>query len=272
MAEMEQDDPNRVGSGAAVHPTAIVHPSTTIGDGVKMGPYSVIGSDVVIGDGCVIGPHVLIEGHTTIGKGNVFHHGVAIGTPPQDLTYKGQSTHVEIGDGNVFREFVTVNRGSGNGGVTRVGSRCFLMAYAHVAHDCTVGDEVVLANSVHLGGHVKIDDCANIGGVTGVHQFVSVGKHAFVGGGSRVERDIPPFVKVAGSPTRAYGLNSVGLERHGFPPSKRAMIKSMVNLLYRSGLNVSQVVEHLKNGSEFEDPERRILVEFLEKAVRGITK
>ena len=146
------------------------------------------------------------------------------------------------------------------------------MSYAHVAHDCVIGDEVILANSVHLGGHVKVGDYVNIGGVTGVHQFVSVGMHAFVGGGSRVERDIPPFVKAAGNPIRVYGANSVGLRRRGYASPKRAMVKRMVHLLYRADLNVSQVVEHLKNGNEFEDPERTILVEFLETTVRGITK
>jgi UDP-N-acetylglucosamine acyltransferase len=253
------------------HPTAIVHQLAKIGEGVKIGPYTVIGEDVAIGEGCVIGPHVLIEGHATIGKHNVFHHGVTIGTPPQDLKYQGQRTHVIIGDENILREFVTVNRGSGDGGTTSVGSRCFIMAYAHIAHDCIVGDEVIFANSVNLAGHVRVDDYANIGGVTPVHQFVSIGKYAFVGGASRVERDIPPFVKAAGSPARVYGINSLGLERRGFSREKRAMIKKMFNLLYRSELNVSQVLERLKNG-DFEDPERKILVDFLEAAERGITK
>jgi UDP-N-acetylglucosamine acyltransferase len=258
--------------GADVHPTAIVHPWAKIGDGVKIGPYAVIDEHVTLGDNCVVGPHVLIEGRTTIGRDNVFFHGATAGGAPQDLKYRGQTTFLEIGDGNTFREFVTIHRGSGDRGVTRIGSRCFLMAYAHVAHDCVIGDEVILANSVNLGGHVKIGDFANIGGVTPVHQFVSVGQYAFVGGGSRVERDIPPFVKAAGSPTRVYGVNSVGLERRGFAPARRAMIKKMVNLLYRSGLNVSQVIEQLKNSGEFEDPERSMLVEFLEAAVRGITR
>jgi UDP-N-acetylglucosamine acyltransferase len=263
---------NRVDVASDVHPTAIVHPWAKIADRVKIGPYSIIGEDVVIGDGCVIGPHVLIEGRTTIGSDNVFHHGATAGTPPQDLKYGGAATCVEIGDGNTFREFVTVNRGSGEGGVTRIGSRCFLMAYTHVAHDCVLGDEVILANSVNLGGHVSIDDYVNIGGVAAVHQFVSIGKHAFIGGKSRVARDVPPFVKAAGDPLRVYGINSVGLERRGFSAEKRAMIKSMLNLLYRSGLNVTQVMEHLKDGADFEDPERAMLVEFLEKAARGITR
>ena len=253
------------------HPTAIVHAWAKIGERVKIGPYSVIGEHVVMGDGCVVGTNVLIEGHTMVGKNNVFHHGASIGTPPQDLKYQGQATRVEIGDDNIFREFVTVHRGTGDAGATRIGSRCFLMAYAHIAHDCVVGDEVILANSVHLGGHVKLDDYVSIGGVTGVQQFVSIGKYAFVGGGSRIVRDIPPFVKAAGNPSRVYGVNSVGLERRGFSTARRAMIKRMYILLYRSDFNVSQTLEHLRNG-DFEDPERKILVDFLETTKRGITK
>jgi UDP-N-acetylglucosamine acyltransferase len=261
----------RVDVNPDFHPTAIIDPWAKIGDRVKIGPYAVIGRNVVIGDGCAVGPNVLIEGHTTIGRNNAFHHGATVGTPPQDLKYEGAVTYLEIGDDNTFREYVTVNRGSGDGGKTRVGSRCFIMAYAHIAHDCVVGDEVILANSVNLAGHVKIDDFANVGGVTPVHQFVSIGKYAFIGGGSRIERDIPPFVKAAGSPTRVYGVNSVGLERRGFTAERRAMIKRMIHLLYRSDLNVTQVLEQLKNGN-FEDPDRQTLVEFLEASERGINK
>jgi len=267
----ERANVKRTAAREDFHPTAIVHPWAKIGRGVKIGPYCVIGEDVVIGEGCVLGPNVVIEGHTTIGAGNIFSHGVTIGGPPQDLKYRGQRTHVLIGDENTLREFVTVNRGSGDDGTTRIGSRCFIMAYAHVAHDCTVGDDVIFANAVNLAGHVRVDDFANIGGVTPIHQFVSIGKYAFVGGASRIEKDIPPFVKAAGSPARVYGINSVGLERRGFSAEKRAMIKRMYNLLYRSGLNVSQVVDALKNG-DFEDPERKTLVDFLEAAERGITK
>lgn len=262
----------RIDARAGFHPTAIVHPRATIGEGVTIGPYSIIGEHVTVGHGCSIGSHVEIDGHTTIGRENVFCHGAIAGAAPQDLKYAGRPTFLEIGDGNTFREYVTIHRGSEGGGTTRIGSRCFIMAYAHVAHDCTIGDEVILANSVNLGGHAKVGDYANIGGVTPVHQFVSVGKYAFVGGGSRVEKDVPPFVKAAGSPTRAYGINSIGLERRGFSASKRAMIKKMFHVLYRSGLNVSQAVERIKNGSEFEDPERAIFVTFLETSVRGITR
>ncbi|MEJ2720007.1 MAG: acyl-ACP--UDP-N-acetylglucosamine O-acyltransferase [bacterium] len=254
-----------------IHPTAIIHPLAKLGQQIKIGPYSIIGENVALGDGCVVGPHVVIDGHTTIGKNNTMFHGVSLGGAPQDLKYEGRKTYLEIGDGNTFREFFTAHRGSGTGGTTKIGSHCFLMATAHVAHDCTIGDGVTIANAVHLAGHVRIDDYATVGGVTPVHQFVSIGKYAFVGGGSRVERDIPPFIKAAGNPTRVYGINSIGLERHGFSSEKRAIIKRMFNLLYRSDLNVTQVLQELKNG-DFDDPERRILVDFLESSQRGITK
>lgn len=254
-----------------IHPTAIVHPWAKLGVGVKLGPYSVVGEHVELGDGCVVGPNVLIEGRTTIGKNNRFFHGATIGTPPQDLKYQGEVSYLEIGDDNTFREFTTVNLATGQGEKTKIGSGCFIMAYAHVAHNCVIGDDVVLANAVNLAGFVTIEDHAIIGGVTPVHQFVRIGKYAFVGGGSRIERDIPPFIKAAGNPTRVYGINTIGLERRGFSPEKRAMIKSMFNVLYRNDLNVSQVLDQLRNG-RFEDPERQILVDFLEASERGITK
>jgi len=254
-----------------IHPTAVVHPWANIGSGVRIGPYAVIGPHVTLGDGCEVGSHVLIDGWTTVGRNNRFFHGASIGTIPQDLKYKGDVSYVEIGDNNTFREFVTVNSATGPGEKTVIGSGCLLMAYVHVAHNCRLGDSVILANAVNLAGHVLVDDYAIIGGMTPVHQFVRIGKHAFIGGGSRIERDIPPFVKVAGNPPRVYGINSVGLERRGFSPEKRMMVKKMFKVLYRSNLNVSQVLEQLKNG-EFEDPERSIFVRFLEATERGITK
>lgn len=254
-----------------IHPTAIVAPGAKIGWGVKIGPYSVIGESVELGDGCVVGPHVLIEGRTTIGQNNVFHHGASIGGVPQDLNYSGGVSFLVIGDDNRFREHCTVHIATNEGASTKIGSNCFVMAYSHVAHDCRIGDHVILSNSVNLGGFVVMDDFSIVGGVAPVHQYVKIGKHAFVGGGSRVERDIPPFIKAAGSPTRAYGINSVGLERRGFTLERRAMIKDIFNLLYRSNLNVTQVLERLRNGS-FVDPERQIFVDFLEASQRGITK
>lgn len=254
-----------------IHPTAVVHPWARISEGVKVGPYSVIGEGVDIGPGCVIGSNVLVEGATTIGKNNRFFHGASIGTEPQDLKYNGGRSRLVIGDGNTFREFVTVNTATEETEATVIGSGCLLMAYSHVAHNCVIGDGVILANSVNLAGHVVVDDHAIIGGVTPVHQFVRIGKHAFVGGGSRVERDVPPYIKGAGSPLRVYGINSVGLERRGFDPERRAHIKRIYKLIYRSDLNVSQVIQMLSD-REYDGPDRDEFLTFLESSQRGITK
>jgi UDP-N-acetylglucosamine acyltransferase len=254
-----------------IHPTAVVHPWARIGLGVKIGPYSVVGEHVAIGDGCTIGEHVLLAGRTTIGKNNTFFHGASVGTAPQDLKYRGELTELVIGDDNTFREFVTLNTATDTTEVTSIGSRCLLMAYAHVAHNCRIGDEVILANAVNLAGHVVIEDYATLGGMTPVHQFVNIGKYAFVGGGSRVERDVPPFIKAAGSPARVYGINSIGLERRGFSAERRARVKDLFKLLYRSELNVSQFLERLGNGYAG-DEDAATLLEFLRRSVRGITK
>lgn len=254
-----------------IHPTAIVHPWARVGLGVKIGPYSVIGENVTLGDGCDVGTNVLIEGDTIIGKNNTFYHGASIGTAPQDLKYGGDVTRLEIGDNNTFREFVTVNTATEVPDATVIGSGCLLMAYAHVAHNCRLGDEVILANAGTLAGHVIIDDFVTIGGLTPVHQFVRIGKYAFIGGASRVEQDVPPFVKVAGNPTRVYGVNSIGLERRGFDAARRAHVKKLFKLLYRSELNVAQVLEHLGNGYAG-DADADTLSEFLRGCERGITK
>ncbi len=254
-----------------IHSTAVVHPWARIGVGVKIGPYSVIGPDVSLGDGCVVGSNVLVEGVSSIGRNNRIFHGASVGTEPQDLKYEGGRTRLRIGDDNVIREFVTINTATNEEGETTIGSNCLLMAYAHVAHNCVLGDHVILANSVNLAGHVLVDDHAIIGGVTPVHQFVRIGKHAFVGGASRVERDVPPFIKIAGNPPSVYGINTVGLARRGFSDQRRMEIKKMYKLLYRSNLNVSQTVEKLENG-EFDGPDVAELLEFLKTADRGIQK
>ncbi len=260
---------SRIDLKTEIHSTAIVHPWAKIGVGVKIGPYSIVGEHVELGDGCVLGPRVLIEGRTTIGKNNEFFHSATIGTPAQDLKCEGHVSYVEIGDHNIFREFSTVNRATDQGGKTIIGSHCFVMAYAHVAHNCILGDRVVMANSVHLAGHVALDDYAIVGGGTVVHQFSRIGQHAIVGGGGRVTQDVPPYVRAAGNPVRAFGVNTIGLERRGFSPEKRATVKRTYSVLYRKKLNVTQALSHLKNGT-FEDPERRVLVDFLESSQRGI--
>jgi UDP-N-acetylglucosamine acyltransferase len=254
-----------------IHSTAVVHPWARIGVGVKIGPYSVIGPDVSLGDGSSVGSNVLIEGVTTIGRDNRVFHGASVGTEPQDLKYDGGQTRLVIGDNNVIREFVTLNTATDETDETVVGSNCLLMAYAHVAHNCIIGDHVILANAVNLAGHVRVDDYAIIGGVTPVHQFVRVGKHAFVGGGSRIEQDVPPFIKIAGNPPALYGINSIGLARRGFSEDRRAVIKKMFKLLYRSGLNVTQVIDSLENW-EHDGPDVTEMVEFLKTTERGIQK
>jgi UDP-N-acetylglucosamine acyltransferase len=272
---MVQEGSNRVRGynlrQTEIHPTAVIHSWARIGEGVRVGPYTVIGENVEIGDGCDIGSNVLIEGATKIGANNRFFHGASVGSPPQDLKYEGERSHLTIGDDNVFREFVTVNLATGEGESTVIGSRCLLMAYVHVAHNCVIGNEVVLANAVNLAGHVTIDDFVTVGGLTPVHQFVRIGKYAFVGGGSRVERDIPPFIKVAGNPLQVYGLNSIGLERRGFSAEARAHIKQIYKLLYRSDLNVSQVTD-LLDGDSWDSAEAAVMAEFLRHSERGITK
>jgi UDP-N-acetylglucosamine acyltransferase len=254
-----------------IHPTAVVHPWARIGVGVKIGPYSVIGPDVTLGDGCEVGPNALVEGATTIGRNNRIFHGASVGTEPQDLKYEGGRTRLVIGDNNVIREFVTINTATHDAEETSIGSNCLLMAYAHVAHNCIIGDHVILANAVNLAGHVVVDDYAIIGGVTPVHQFVRIGKHAFVGGGSRIEKDVPPFLKLAGNPPSVYGINSVGLARRGYSEERRAEIKGLYKLIYRRGLNTSQVIEKLES-DEFSGPDVEEMLTFLKTCERGIQK
>jgi UDP-N-acetylglucosamine acyltransferase len=253
----------------SIHSTAVVHPWARIGAGVQIGPYSVIGPEVVVGDGCEVGSHVLLDGITVLGSNNRIFHGASVGTEPQDLKYDGGRTRLVIGDNNVIREFVTINTATSDGEATVIGSCCLLMAYAHVAHNCIIGDHVILANSVNLAGHVLVDDHAIIGGVTPVHQFVRIGKHAFIGGGSRVEKDVPPYLKIAGNPPSVYGINSLGLARRGFSEERRANIKRLHRLIYRRGLNTTQVIEALENG-EFSGPDADEMLEFLKSSERGI--
>jgi UDP-N-acetylglucosamine acyltransferase len=254
-----------------IHPTAIVHEKAELGERVTIGPYSVIGESVTIGDDCWIGTHVLLCGETTIGVRNRIYHAAAIGNVCQDLKYRGERTFVRIGDDNVIREYVTINSATGEGESTVVGNHTLLMAYVHVAHNCIIGDHVILVNAVNLAGHVHVDEWAEIGGVTPVHQFVRVGRHAFVGGGSRIPQDIPPYVKVAGNPAAIAGINSVGLRRRGFTLEQRAVLKRAYLILYRSGLNVTQAVERIRAVLPH-TPEVEIFVDFIEHSERGIIR
>jgi UDP-N-acetylglucosamine acyltransferase len=255
--------------GLAIHPTALVDERAELGDGVTVGPFSIIGPAVTVGSGTRIGPHVLIERDTSIGADCVVHKGAVLGTDPQDLKYRGEPTRLVVGDRTVIREYATLNRGTEASGVTTVGSDCLLMAYTHVAHDCRLGDHVILSNSVNMGGHVVIDDWAIVGGLTPIHQFVRIGQHAFVGGASRVSKDIPPFVKAAGSPLQMYGLNSVGLQRRGFSEDVRRELKRAYRLFFASTYNTSQALERAR--AELRPfPEVEAFLSFFEATERGV--
>lgn len=254
-----------------IHDTAIVHPEARLAADVVVGPYCLVGADVQLGPGCRLESHVRLDGPLTAGPRNTFHHGAALGAPPQDLKYAGERTGVRLGAGNTFREYVTVNRATAEGGDTVIGSGCLLMAYVHVAHDCILHDGVILANSVNLAGHVEVEERAIVGGVTPVHQFVRLGAYSIVGGGSRVPKDMPPYMKSAGNPLRVVGPNSIGLERNGFDREARRTVKEAYRTLYRSGLNVTQACARLRE--EYPDsPEVARLLEFIARSHRGIVR
>jgi len=251
--------------------TAVVDRGAQIGVGTQIGPYAIIGKNAVIGDRCTIGPHAIIDGWTLVGDDCQIFASAVIGTEPQDLKFDGGKSFVEIGRNNMIREFVTINRATEEGGVTRVGDHNLLMAYVHVAHNCVVGNHVILANAVNLAGHVEIHDHAIVGGVTPVHQFVRIGQYAFIGGGSRVPQDVPPFIRCAGNPMRVSGLNSVGLKRHSFPDSVISELKRAYRCVYRSDLNVSQALERIE--AEFDgQPHVRAFADFIASSERGIVK
>ena len=256
-----------------VHPTAVVDARAKVHSSCKIGPYCVVGADVELGERCCLVSHVAMEGPTKIGTDNSFFPFCSIGLAPQDLTYAGEPTRLEIGDHNTIREFVTINRGTvKGGGLTRVGSHTLVMAYAHIAHDCRVGDHVIMANAATLGGHVTVGDWAQVGALCPVHHFVRIGEYAFVGGGTTITRDVLPFSKTAAERgARAYGLNAVGLERRGFSKERIAKIHHAYKLLLTSKLNTSQALEKLKSEADGgEDVER--LIEFIEASERGVIK
>jgi UDP-N-acetylglucosamine acyltransferase len=260
-----------MGKTVEIHQTAIVDERAELGEGVAVGPYAIIEGPVVIGAGTDVGPHTRIVGPVTMGAGcAVFSHAV-IGTIPQDLKFEGEEATVEIGDGCTIREFVTINRGTKASGATRLGPGCLLMAYAHVAHDCVLEANVVLANCATLAGHVEVGEHAFIGGLSAVHQFSRVGKHAYVGGMSRVSQDIIPYALTASEPTRVAGINVVGLQRRGFSAEARAALKKAHHIIYREDLNTAQAVEKLK--AELGDvAEVRDIIDFMETSERGILK
>jgi UDP-N-acetylglucosamine acyltransferase len=252
-----------------IHPTALVDAGAQIGANVTVGPGAIIGPQCTVGDGCVIGPRAVLEANVRLGQGVRIGIGSVIGGEPQDLKWKGEETWVEIGDRTAVREYATVNRATSHSWVTRVGSDCFLMSYVHLAHDCQLGDGVIISNATQLAGHVIVEDRAIISGLCAFHQFVRVGRHAFVGGCSRIVKDIPPFVKAVGNPAKLYGLNAVGLQRSGFSEETLRDLKRAYRLFFNSDLNVSQAMEKAK--AELPDrPEVTAFLTFLEQSDRGV--
>jgi UDP-N-acetylglucosamine acyltransferase len=253
----------------AIHPTALVDPTASLGSDVDVAPYAIIGPQVEIADGCRIAARAVIERNVRLGPRVSVGVGSVVGGDPQDLKYRGEETWVEIGPDTVIREYSTVNRGTTASGVTRVGARCFLMSYVHIAHDCQIGNQVIIANGAQLAGHVAIHDRASLSGLVAVHQFVTIGRLAFVGGCSRVNQDIPPFVKAVGNPVELYGLNTVGLQRAGLAEETVRALKRLYRLFFNSDLNVSQAGERAR--AELPQLlEIKQFLEFVERSNRGI--
>ena len=254
-----------------IHETAIVDPSAELGSGVTVGPWAIVGPRVTVGSGTVIGPSVLIERDRTVGTECRISKGAVLGTDPQDLKYSGERTFLTVGDRTVIREFATLNRGTGasEDKSTVVGDNCLIMAYAHVAHDCRLGNHVILSNAVNMAGHVTIGDWAIVGGLTPIHQFVRIGAHSFVGGATRVAKDVPPYCKAAGSPGRLVGLNSVGLDRRGFTLEVRSALKRAYRILFQSALNVTQGIEQVEEEVEL-IPEVKEFLAFIRESDQGV--
>jgi UDP-N-acetylglucosamine acyltransferase len=257
----------------SIHPTAIIDAGAIIHPSCQIGPYCVVGPEVRLGEGCELISQVAMQGPSQIGANNTFFPFSSVGMAPQDLSYAGEPTRLEMGDHNQIREFVTINRGTvKGGGVTRVGSHVLVMAYTHIAHDCTIGDHVILANAATLGGHVNVEDWAQVGALCPVHHFVRIGTHAFVGGGTTITQDVLPFSKTSAERnTHAFGMNSVGLERRGFSKERIDKIHHAYKVLLASKLNTTQALEKLKSESELgEDVE--MLIRFIEASERGVIK
>ncbi|MBI9084048.1 MAG: acyl-ACP--UDP-N-acetylglucosamine O-acyltransferase [Desulfobacterales bacterium] len=255
-----------------IHETALIDPGAEIGEGVEIGPYSVIHADVYIGAGTRIGSHVVIEPYVTIGPNCQIFQFAAIGATPQSVKFEGEKTFVKIGRGTTVREFVTIHRGTGFGtGITEIGEDCFLMAYTHVAHDCSVGRRVILSNNTTLAGHIEIGDYATVGGLVAIHQFVRIGPYAFVGGKSAVVKDIPPYVIAAGDRARLHGLNSVGLKRHGFSQQNLTQLKKAYRIIFRIGMTRNEAIERVLAEVEH-TPEVMAFIEFIKASLRGVTR
>src|SRR5438874_8614038 len=252
-----------------IHPSAIISRTAEVASDVEVGAFAIIGDNCVVPTGCIIAPRATLERNVTLGENVQVGMGTILGGPPQDLKYAGEPTSVEIGEGTVVREYSTINRGTSQSFKTTVGSNCLLMSYVHLAHDCHIGNGVIIANAVQLAGHVVIDDKATISGLSAVHQFVRIGRYSFIGGCSRVSKDIPPFLKAVGNPVKLYGLNSVGLQRNGFSENVVRELKRAYRLFFRSDLNLSQAMQRAE--AELEQfPEVLELLRFVEASERGV--
>jgi UDP-N-acetylglucosamine acyltransferase len=252
-----------------IDPRAIVDPKAQLGDNVVVGPFTIIEEDVIIGAGTVIASNALIANGARIGKECRIHHGAIVATIPQDLKFRGEQSYLEIGDHTTVREYATLNRGTGERGKTVIGHHCFIMAYAHVAHDCSVGNHVILVNSVNMAGHVLIEDYVVVGGMVPIHQFTRIGRHAMIGGGFRVTKDVPPYILAGHEPIAYQGLNVVGLRRRNFSNEAIAKIEAAYDIIYGGKLNVTQALEKIKNDQPMSEEVSRI-VEFIERSKRGI--
>jgi UDP-N-acetylglucosamine acyltransferase len=252
-----------------IHRTALVDPGAHLGTDVMVGPYAIIGPNVTIGDRSQIAAHAVIERDTRVGAEVKVGYGSILGADPQDLKYRGEETWVEVGDQTTIREYCTINRGTPATGRTTVGRRCFIMTYVHIAHDCVIGDDVILANSIQMAGHVTIDDRAIVSGLVPIHQFVRIGTYAFVGGGSRVNQDVPPYTKAVGNPLHLYGLNSVGLQRAGFGAEVKLALKKAYRLVFNSHLTITQGVARAR--AEIATiTEVETFLRFIEASQRGV--
>lgn len=259
-------------AGPSIHASAQVDPAAVIGEDVQVGAFCVIGPDVEIGAGSRIDPHVVIEGPTRIGRDNRIHSFAVVGGAPQDKKYAGEPTRLEIGDGNTIREYVTINRGTSQDiGVTRVGDDNWIMAYVHIAHDCQVGDHCILANNATLAGHVELGDWAILGGFAGIHQFCKIGAHAFIGMGSLINADVPPYVMVAGQYARPRGINAEGLKRRGFEPGRISAIKKAYRTLFISGRPLAEARAELEPLAG-DAPDIRAMLDFIGASERSILR
>ncbi len=255
-----------------IHPTAIIHPKAALDDGVEIGPYCIIDENVRIGRDTKLRSHITVEGFTQIGERCEIYQFASIGAPPQDLKYSGEKSEVIIGNDNIIREFVTINRGSsGGGGETRVGDKNFLMAYCHVAHDCKLGNNIVMANAATLAGHIEIEDHAIIGGLVAIHQFVRIGAYSMIGGVSGVSKDVPPYVIAVGNRVKLFGLNVTGLRRNGFSDTAINNLKKAYKIIFKSGMVLMKALEKVR--LEIPDSEEvGNLVGFIEESERGVCR